>query len=85
MNAPVTIEMPRPDRLNDVHRLLDIKRQSIFNIGSTAAAHLDLALGSLEIRSDEAFLLHFSLALSHFKATAKLAIDLRATREEAGL
>jgi hypothetical protein len=81
MNAPVTIERPRAN----VPAMLAIKRGSILNVGGTAAAHLELALCALEIADDVGFSHHFVLARNHFVAAAKLATDLRATREVAGL
>ncbi len=62
-------------------RLLAIKRESLWNIGSTADAHLRLMLGSLEINDDEAAFHHARHAVENARAVARLVKDLRDSRE----
>jgi hypothetical protein len=62
-------------------RLLAIKRESLWNIGSTADAHLRLMLGSLEINDDEAAFHHARHAVENARAVARLVKDLRESRE----
>jgi hypothetical protein len=63
--------------------LLALKRQSLWNIGSAADAHLRLMLGSLEINDDEAAFHHARHAVENARAVAMLVKDLRESREAA--
>jgi hypothetical protein len=60
--------------------LLAIKRESLWNIGGLAGAHIQLMLGALEIADDESVFHHCRCAVARMRAIAKLVNDLRATR-----
>jgi hypothetical protein len=62
-------------------QILEIKRESIWNIGHLADAHMQLMLGSLEIADDESVFHHCRCVVDRVRAVVKLVNDLRETRE----
>jgi DNA-binding phage protein len=61
--------------------LLGIKRRSLWNISDEANARLDALMQSLEEPDDDAFFDHVRRFIETARAIAKLANDLRETRE----
>jgi hypothetical protein len=61
---------------------LALKRESIWRVGDSAAAHLSLALGCLEVADDVSLFHHMNFVVNHVRACAKLVNDLIATRNE---
>jgi hypothetical protein len=60
--------------------LLEIKRESLWNVASLAEAHIKLMLGSLEIADDEAVAHHGRCFIERARAVAALVRDLDETR-----
>jgi hypothetical protein len=80
-SSETTKSKPPAQAEKEVQRhLLEIKRESLWNIGSLADAHIRLMLGSLEIADDEAVFHHGKCFVERARAVAKLVNDLRETR-----
>ena len=73
-------ELQAQSSADERRRRLELLRVSTWSVGDTAAIHVDLALGCLQVADDDGLTHHVGRAVNAMRAFAKLTNEISALR-----